>query len=207
MNKCGVSSRLVVVVVVQGELCGTETAAANTMIGLDPSSVEKRVQCTRLCFRIHRYWTYMATEKIRNSTWKKKNLLKRLKIRNWRLLDKRKDVLYKTSPECSWSTLKVRGNYLRFSCAMNDWDKEKNWKLKKIGCLNHRASRANVFFCCCWFSIIIYYLQTISLMLCEGAAYAIWKVLNHNFSKVMTRLPVIAPIAKFFNESSLEILI
>lgn len=55
MNKCGVSSRLVVVVV-QGELCGTETAAANTMIDLDPSSVVKRVQCTRLCFRIQRYW-------------------------------------------------------------------------------------------------------------------------------------------------------
>ena len=76
----------------------------------------------------------------------KKNLLKRIKVRNWRLLDKRKDVLYKTSPECSSSTLKVRGNYLRFSFAMNDWDKETNWKLKKISCLNHRASRTNVFF-------------------------------------------------------------
>lgn len=31
------------------------------------------------------------------------------------------------------------------------------------------------------------------------------KVLNHNFSKVMTGLPVISPIAKFLNESSLEI--
>ena len=139
---------MVMVVVVQGELCGTETAAANTMIDLDPSSVEKRVQCTRLCFRIQRYWR-LNVHGYWENTWrhlKKKPFWNGSGLGTDDFLDKRKDVLYKTSPKCSSSTFKVPGNYLRFSFAMNDWDKETNWKLKKISCLNHRASRTNVFF-------------------------------------------------------------
>lgn len=70
---------------VQGELCGTETAAANTMIDLDPSSVE--IKARSMYKTMFSYPTILAPERtwlLRKyvATLEKKTLLKRLRVRN-----------------------------------------------------------------------------------------------------------------------------